>query len=69
MNEESRRLFNKEMRMARELIQLGQLDAAFVHLERAHVIGQRYVAPHCNPTGGCCVSVCSAGRPLRYGAR
>lgn len=38
--------FNTEMAAAHHLFQAGEPDAAFVHLERAHVLGQRHVVPH-----------------------
>ncbi len=38
--------FFKELRKAKFLIKCGYYDKAFVHLERAHVIGQRFVVPH-----------------------
>lgn len=38
--------FNSEIAEAKRLIAGGELDAGFAHLERAHVIGQRYVIPH-----------------------
>jgi len=38
--------FEAEMDAAWNLYRAGRLDAAFRHLERAHVLGQRYVIPH-----------------------
>ncbi|EQC48064.1 DUF3703 domain-containing protein [Bacteriovorax sp. Seq25_V] len=38
--------FNKEVTQAKSLIRKGDFELAFVHLERAHVIGQLYVIPH-----------------------
>lgn len=38
--------FEAEMAAARNLYPTGCLEAAFGQLERAHVIGQRYVLPH-----------------------
>jgi len=38
--------FEHEMSTARRLYREHRPDAAFIHLERAHVLGQRYVAPH-----------------------
>jgi hypothetical protein len=38
--------FEDEMAMAWDHYRSGRLDAAFRHLERAHVLGQRYVIPH-----------------------
>jgi Protein of unknown function (DUF3703) len=38
--------FDNEIRLARELIANGELEASFPHLERAHVIGQAFVVPH-----------------------
>lgn len=39
-------VFEAEMATAYRLLKNGSLDEAFRHLERAHVIGQRYVMPH-----------------------
>nr|WP_314626521.1 DUF3703 domain-containing protein [uncultured Noviherbaspirillum sp.] len=39
-------LFEREMAEARSLYRDGLLDQAFSHLENAHVLGQRFVAPH-----------------------
>lgn len=38
--------FEREMSAARGFEGQGLLDDAFRHLERAHVLGQRYVLPH-----------------------
>lgn len=38
--------FRREMRYARNAIRDGDLDTAFRQLERAHVLGQRWLAPH-----------------------
>lgn len=38
--------FETEMTTAYSLFQNGSLHEAFRHLERAHVMGQRYVVPH-----------------------
>lgn len=38
--------FESEMRAASDCYLSGRLDAAFRHLERAHVLGQRHVIPH-----------------------
>ena len=38
--------FNKELDLARQLIALGELETACVHIERAHVIGQNSVVLH-----------------------
>lgn len=38
--------FKKEIKISRELIEKQILEEAFYHLERAHVLGQRYVIPH-----------------------
>lgn len=38
--------FANEIALAQNLIAAGELDASFPHLERAHVIGQAFVAPH-----------------------
>ncbi len=46
MNSMRREAFDREIREAEALIAVGQLDRAFTHLERAHVIGQISVWPH-----------------------
>lgn len=38
--------FSSEIAQARRLLQMGNVDEAFEHLERAHVLGQRYIVPH-----------------------
>lgn len=38
--------FESEMRMAKALYYKGEWAGAFHHLERAHILGQRYVIPH-----------------------
>jgi hypothetical protein len=38
--------FSSELAQARRLLKSGSLDKAFEHLERAHVLGQRYIVPH-----------------------
>jgi len=38
--------FEKEIAQAKALISRGEFEAGFAHLERAHVIGQTFVAPH-----------------------
>lgn len=46
MRHQLKKAFEAEMAAAHQLLQSGSLDQAFVHLERAHVLGQRYVVPH-----------------------
>jgi len=46
MNAVHRQALERELALARELMGHGQHDAAFVHLERAHVLGQEHVRPH-----------------------
>ena len=46
MKPELRKLFDLEMAAAHRQFNAGALDSAFAHLERAHVLGQRYVIPH-----------------------
>jgi len=46
MNIERRLAFDHEIALEREFIAAGNLDRAFRHLERAHVIGQAFVRPH-----------------------
>ena len=41
-----RAAYQSERREADALRRAGDLDAAFRHLERAHILGQQYVAPH-----------------------
>ena len=38
--------FNNEIVLAKEFIARGELEPGYVHLERAHVIGQAFVVPH-----------------------
>lgn len=38
--------FTEEMQRARALYAQGQYSQSFQHLERAHVLGQRYYIPH-----------------------
>jgi hypothetical protein len=38
--------FDREIALGRELIAAGDLERAFKHLERAHVIGQTFVSEH-----------------------
>jgi hypothetical protein len=46
MKNTTRQAFESEMAAAYGWLQKGRLDQAFRHAEYAHVIGQRYVAPH-----------------------
>lgn len=46
MNPAIKQAFEFEMDTARRLVKAGDLETAFSHLERAHVIGQQYVVPH-----------------------
>jgi hypothetical protein len=46
MNEPLRTAFQAELREAKRQEQAGELAAAFRHLERAHVLSQRYAWPH-----------------------
>lgn len=46
MNENQSRAFAREVALARRLMQQGDFDRAFGHLERAHVLGQERVVPH-----------------------
>lgn len=46
MRQELKQAFESEMVAARRLYEEGRLDLAFKHLELAHVLGQRHVAPH-----------------------
>jgi hypothetical protein len=38
--------FDSEMSLARACLHRHELNRAFHHLERAHVLGQAYVLPH-----------------------
>jgi hypothetical protein len=38
--------FSTEVAEAQRLLKRGSLNEAFAHLERAHVLGQRYIVPH-----------------------
>src|SRR5690606_29234295 len=46
MNPVRRIAFHTEIALAKERISRGELETGFVHLERAHVIGQAFVWPH-----------------------
>ena len=46
MNPIQRAAFSSEIAQAKRLIASGEVDEAFAHLERAHVIGQAFVIPH-----------------------
>jgi hypothetical protein len=46
MNATHEKLLKQEVRLARELIEGGNLDEALLHLERAHVLGQAHVRWH-----------------------
>lgn len=46
MNPKLREFFDQEMNQAILMIENKQLDQAFYHLERAHILGQKYVIPH-----------------------
>lgn len=46
MNKKLQDAFNAEMTAAIKLYRAGDLAQAFLHLETAHVLGQRYVVPH-----------------------
>lgn len=46
MNPAQNAAFENEITSAQQLIARGALAQGFVHLERAHVIGQAFVAPH-----------------------
>ncbi len=46
MNKSLRDAFEKEMSLARDYYIEGDLSHSFVHLERAHILGQRNYIPH-----------------------
>ena len=46
MNPVQSAAFESEISLAQLLIARGELEQGFAHLERAHVIGQAFVAPH-----------------------
>jgi len=46
MNPIQGKAFAREIESARKLMRDRDYDQAFVHLERAHVLGQREVVPH-----------------------
>jgi hypothetical protein len=46
MNAQRQQAFNREVALGRELLVAGNLEDAFQHLERAHVIGQTFVGAH-----------------------
>ena len=46
MNPTLRAAFESEMDQAKAALRAGELDDAFHHLERAHILGQQFVGPH-----------------------
>jgi Protein of unknown function (DUF3703) len=46
MNAAQKNAYDHDIAEARRLTMAGDLQAAFAHLERAHVIGQNHVVPH-----------------------
>ena len=46
MNTNQRLAFSREIALGSELVAAGDLEHAFRHLERAHVIGQMFVGAH-----------------------
>lgn len=46
MNPRQRLGYDREIALAEELLAAGDLERAFGHLERAHVIGQTFVGAH-----------------------
>lgn len=46
MNEQLRRAFDRELGEARGAFARSDIDTAFRHLERAHVLAQRYTGRH-----------------------
>ncbi len=46
MNPVQSAAFDSEITLAKKHIAVGELEQGFVHLERAHVIGQAFVVPH-----------------------
>ena len=46
MRQKLRDAFNIEMTKAIHLYKKSELDSAFSHLERAHILGQSYILPH-----------------------
>jgi hypothetical protein len=55
--------FDSEMAQAKRLIASRDLEAAFAHLERAHVLGQAYVMPHIRSQWMMCVAEFRRHRP------
>jgi hypothetical protein len=46
MHKSLKEAFYKELNLSKSLIKNKDLDKAFYHLERSHVLGQYYVVPH-----------------------
>ncbi|MEC4725006.1 DUF3703 domain-containing protein [Shewanella sp. D64] len=46
MQQKLRQAFGSEMDQAIHLYANDELDSAFYHLERAHILGQSYIFPH-----------------------
>ncbi len=53
MHAERRQAYENEMHAAAEHHSGNNLDKAFYHLERAHVLGQSFAFAHAKRTGGC----------------
>lgn len=46
MNSKIKQAFRSEMSLARRAYVSGELSKSFSHLERAHILGQRWIGPH-----------------------
>ena len=46
MRKNIRAAFNCEMEKGMQLYADNKLEASFIHLERAHILGQKYIWPH-----------------------
>ena len=46
MRQQLKEAFSLEMDKASHLYEKSEFDSAFVHLERAHILGQSYIIPH-----------------------
>jgi len=46
MRDELKAAYNLELDEAMRCYTVNELDSAFYHLERAHILGQRFIIPH-----------------------
>jgi hypothetical protein len=69
MNARQRDALHDELRAARALLRERRHDAAFAHLERAHVLGQAFVRPHVTAHWLMLIVALRRGEPLAAGGQ